>query len=95
MAIWLLKKQVGSGNAEAQVGDTFKLVRIRDTVEDTLDEYTVPDLPFIAESSVMHFRGIIHTGQVERDDLTPAQRDAIDDDDDTTFTKLKPSGEPP
>lgn len=87
MAIWDLRKQVGSGIDDAEVGDTYKLVRIRATVETVLGEYTIPNLPFLPNTSKVHFGAVVHTGQVERDNLSAAQRTAIDDDTDTQFIK--------
>ncbi len=87
MAIWNLIKQIGSGTVQAEVADTYKLLRIRGGQETTIDEYTVPNLPFEPDTSKIHFGAVVHTGDLERNNLTEAQRDAIDADDDTQFIK--------
>lgn len=87
MAIWNLTHQIGSGTVQAEVADTYKLIRVRATVETVIDEYTVPNLPFEPNTSKIHFGAVVHTGDVERNSLSTAQKNNIDADDDTAFNK--------
>lgn len=94
MAIWNLRREVAKGIITPEVGDTYKLVRVRDTIETIIGQsYTIPNLPYEENTLKLSFHKVEFLADVERDALSEAERDAIDDDDKCQVTKKKDQAE--
>lgn len=84
-AILHIRKKVGSGTFDVGGNDTVELEK-NDIIQGTA--YNVPDLPYVIETSKIHVSDVVHTANIDIDDLTDAQLRAILNDTDTQSQSL-------